>query len=71
MQSKKIYKSVALLGLALPATVVAQQAKKDQVMVNQGKISVAEGGVMSTIYDFDNTKEGYVKNDGTVYYYSN
>ncbi|MCC9041285.1 gliding motility-associated C-terminal domain-containing protein [Myroides sp. M-43] len=71
MQSKKLYKSVALLGLALPATVVAQQAKKDQVMVNQGKISVAEGGVMSTIYDFDNTKEGYVKNDGTVYYYSN
>ncbi|ALU24750.1 gliding motility-associated C-terminal domain-containing protein [Myroides odoratimimus] len=71
MQSKKIYKSVALLGLALPATVVAQQAKKDQVMVNQGEISVAEGGVMSTIYDFDNTKEGYVKNDGTVYYYSN
>ncbi|KZE74749.1 hypothetical protein AV926_17605, partial [Myroides marinus] len=47
------------------------QAKKDQVMVNQGKISVAEGGVMSTIYDFDNTSEGYVKNDGTVYYYSN
>ncbi|MCC9043816.1 gliding motility-associated C-terminal domain-containing protein [Myroides sp. M-43] len=71
MQSRKLYKSVALLGLALPATVVAQQAKKDQVMVNQGKISVAEGGVMSTIYDFDNTKEGYVKNDGTVYYYSN
>ncbi|WP_121967297.1 gliding motility-associated C-terminal domain-containing protein [Myroides sp. N17-2] len=71
MQSRKLYKAVALLGLALPATVVAQQAKKDQVMVNQGKISVAEGGVMSTIYDFDNTKEGYVKNDGTVYYYSN
>lgn len=72
MQSRKLYKSVALLGLALPATTaVAQQAKKDQVMVNQGKISVAEGGVMSTIYDFDNTAEGYVKNDGTVYYYSN
>ncbi|AJH15030.1 gliding motility-associated C-terminal domain-containing protein [Myroides profundi] len=71
MKSRKLYKSVALLGLALPATVVAQQAKKDQVMVNQGKISIAEGGVMSTIYDFDNTKEGYVKNDGTVYYYSN
>lgn len=72
MQSRKLYKSVALLGLALPATTaVAQQAKKDQVMVNQGKISVAEGGVMSTIYDFDNTSEGYVKNDGTVYYYSN
>lgn len=71
MKSRKLYKSVALLGLALPATVVAQQAKKDQVMVNQGKISIAEGGVMSTIYDFDNAKEGYVKNDGTVYYYNN
>ncbi|MTG98963.1 gliding motility-associated C-terminal domain-containing protein, partial [Myroides sp. BIT-d1] len=69
MQSKKIYKSVALFGLVLPATVVAQQTKEKEVFVNNGVISVANGGVMSTLYDFDNTVNGNMKNDGIVYYY--
>lgn len=72
MQSIKLYKSVTLVFLILlVTTAVAQQTRKNPVMVNEGKISVAEGGVISINYDFDNTVEGYVKNDGIVYYYSN
>lgn len=49
----------------------AQETNKNQVMVNEGIMSVAEGGLMSTIYDFDNKNSGNVHNDGTVYYYRN
>ncbi|WP_267740668.1 gliding motility-associated C-terminal domain-containing protein [Myroides injenensis] len=70
MQSRNI-NHFALVGLLLPITTLAQVASQDKVMVNQGTISVAEGGLMSTIYDFDNGASGVVKNDGTVYYYSN
>lgn len=70
MQSKKLFK-VALVGLMAPSAIVAQKDKKDQVLLNEGIISIAEGGVLSTIYDFDNTKGGNVINDGTAYYYSN
>lgn len=73
MKSKNIFKSLTLVGMIAPGAVVAQvdKAKKEQVLLNEGIISIAEGGVLSTIYDFDNTKGGNVKNDGTAYYYSN
>ncbi len=45
------------------------QGAAGKVMVNQGAFSVADGGLMSTIYPFDNTATGNVKNDGTVYFY--
>lgn len=70
MQSKKLFKSVALIGLIVPCAAIAQKAEKDKVMINKGVVSVVKGGVMATLYDFDNTKDGIVNNDGTVYYYS-
>lgn len=74
MQSRKLFKSVALIGLIVPCAAFAQKAEKakeDKVMINKGKMSIVNGGVMSTLYDFENTAEGIVNNDGTVYYYSN
>lgn len=37
---------------------------------NEGTISVASTGVISTLYDFDNRQSGITTNDGVIYYYS-
>ncbi|MGG5578843.1 gliding motility-associated C-terminal domain-containing protein, partial [Myroides sp. C15-4] len=37
--------------------------------VNQGQLSVATGGVISTLYSFDNQEDAQLVNDGTAYYY--
>ncbi|EKB05834.1 MULTISPECIES: gliding motility-associated C-terminal domain-containing protein [Myroides] len=65
-------KEIILLGgllVSLPG--IAQKEKKDQVLVNLGKFSVAEEGVLSTIYDFTNTESGVMEHNGDVYYYNN
>ncbi|MHC5310861.1 gliding motility-associated C-terminal domain-containing protein [Myroides sp. LJL116] len=53
----------------LPFAMFGQSTDKKEVFTNEGVITVAEGGLMSTIYPFDNTQQGNVKNDGTVYFY--
>ncbi|WP_121967440.1 gliding motility-associated C-terminal domain-containing protein [Myroides sp. N17-2] len=65
-------KNIICLGtLLFVVPLMAQQAKQDQVLVNKGKLSIAEGGVMSTLYDFNNSEFGVVENNGSVYYYNN
>ncbi|UVD79177.1 gliding motility-associated C-terminal domain-containing protein [Myroides albus] len=69
---KKIFKIVACTSMALPSVANAQvQDDKNKKLINEGVIYVAEGGVLSTTYDFDNTDKGYTSNDGSVYFYSN
>lgn len=70
MKSLYIHKAFYLAFLG-SSTLYAQQAKQESVLVNTGTISVAEGGVLSTTYDFDNQSEALVKQDGTVYFYGN
>ncbi|MGG5508309.1 MULTISPECIES: gliding motility-associated C-terminal domain-containing protein [unclassified Myroides] len=66
---KKIYSNRLLfLGLLGASSAVYAQSSKES-FVNQGQISVATGGVISTLYDFDNQKGAKVSNDGSVYYY--
>ncbi|WP_434059776.1 gliding motility-associated C-terminal domain-containing protein [Myroides odoratimimus] len=67
----RLYRLVVLLFLVLSAKTIAQENKKDQVLVNLGQFSVAEGGVLSTIYDFTNTESGIIEHNGEVYYYNN
>ncbi|MHC5202948.1 hypothetical protein ACYSNV_12275 [Myroides sp. LJL119] len=58
---------VSIIALGVSNTLFAQQ---DQgAFVNQGSISVADQGVVSVLYDFDNQKDGYTLNDGVIYYY--
>ncbi|MDM1399034.1 gliding motility-associated C-terminal domain-containing protein, partial [Myroides odoratimimus] len=64
-------KIIILGGLLISLPSIAQKEKKDQVLVNQGKFSIAEGGLLSTIYDFTNTEKGIVENNGSAYYYNN
>ncbi|MFM9403800.1 gliding motility-associated C-terminal domain-containing protein, partial [Myroides odoratimimus] len=64
-------KIILLGGLLISLSSIAQKEKKDQVLVNLGKFSVAEGGVFSTIYDFNNVATGVVEHNGDVYYYNN
>ncbi|MBB1149502.1 gliding motility-associated C-terminal domain-containing protein [Myroides sp. NP-2] len=66
---KKIYMNRVLLLSVLSAsgTVFAQSSK--EAFVNQGQLSVATGGVISTMYSFDNQEDAKVLNDGTAYYY--
>ncbi|MEK6513334.1 gliding motility-associated C-terminal domain-containing protein [Myroides odoratimimus] len=65
-------KEIILLGgLLISLSSIAQKEKKDQVLVNLGQFSVAEGGVLSTIYDFNNVTTGVVEHNGDVYYYNN
>ncbi len=71
MQSKKVFQLVLLIGVIIPNAVLAQGVVNNQVIVNKGIASVSDGGVVSMIYDFDNTSLGSMKNDGTVYYYGN
>ncbi|MHC5202809.1 gliding motility-associated C-terminal domain-containing protein, partial [Myroides sp. LJL119] len=68
MQLSKIIITKGLLCFAISGTI-AQNSAPAQKMVNQGVISVADGGLMSTIYPFDNTSTGNVTQDGTVYFY--
>ena len=61
-------KNIICLGtLLFVVPLMAQQTKQDQVLVNKGKLSIAEGGVMSTLYDFNNSEVGVVENNGSVY----
>lgn len=71
MQSKKLFQLVVLIGVVLPNAVLAQEVKNKQVIINEGTASVMDGGVVSMGYDFDNTSQGSMKNDGTIYYYRN
>ncbi|WP_158962917.1 gliding motility-associated C-terminal domain-containing protein [Myroides fluvii] len=66
---KKIYNHRLLFLSILGVSVVAVAQEKERSFVNQGEISVATGGVISTLYDFDNQAGAKVHNDGTAYYY--
>lgn len=55
--------------LSFSLAVNAQQ--DNQKFVNEGHMSVADGGVLSTIYSFDNRSTGQTTNNGTTYFYSN
>lgn len=66
---KNIY-SNRLLFLSFLGISGAVWAQENQAsFVNQGQISVANGGVLSTLYSFDNQNKASVLNDGTAYYY--
>lgn len=70
MQLSKIIITKGLLCFTVLG-VMGQENVPAPKMVNQGVMSVADGGLMSTIYAFDNTSTGNVTQDGTVYYYHN
>lgn len=71
MKSNKVIMMITLFSFIASSTIFAQLNEQNQVFLNNGIISIGEGGMLSTVYDFDNTEEGVLKNDGTVYYYNN
>ena len=62
-----------MIGLAfgLLAGVVQAQNTAQQVMVNTGVMFVASNETIATRFDFTNTADGKVINDGTVYFFRN
>jgi len=67
MKNLYINRSLFLSLLGVSGAVWAQDSKA--AFVNQGKLSVATGGVIATLYSFDNQKDAQATNDGTAYYY--
>lgn len=62
------------IGLALgllAGGIVQAQNTAQQVMVNTGVMFVASDETLATRFDFTNTAEGKVINDGTVYFFRN
>lgn len=47
------------------------QTSVNGTFFNEGTISVASTGVISTLYDFDNRENAKANNDGIIYYYNN
>lgn len=45
------------------------QSPYQTTLVNHGVLTISKDAVVSTSYDFDNTPNGVVQNDGTTYYY--
>ncbi|MHC5353671.1 gliding motility-associated C-terminal domain-containing protein [Myroides sp. LJL115] len=68
MKKQYIYLSVFLLVCIGGPTVSFGQTSKD-VFFNNSTISVDSQGVISTLYNFDNTQEGSLTNDGEIFYY--
>lgn len=59
------------LTFMLLAGVVQAQNTTQPILVNQGVIFVASNEILATRFDFINTAEGKVVNDGTVYFFRN
>ncbi|WP_060875333.1 gliding motility-associated C-terminal domain-containing protein [Myroides odoratus] len=59
------------LAFGLLAGVVQAQNTAQQVMVNTGVMFVASNETLATRFDFTNTADGKVINDGTVYFFRN
>ncbi|MEC4115243.1 gliding motility-associated C-terminal domain-containing protein [Myroides pelagicus] len=62
---------IIIVGTFLSQITLAQSVPIKKQLSNQGMLSVAKTGVLSTLYDFDNTASGYTTNDGSIYFYSN
>ncbi|MBB1140985.1 gliding motility-associated C-terminal domain-containing protein, partial [Myroides sp. WP-1] len=66
---KKVMNQPFLFLSLIGASSAVNAQSSNESFVNQGQISVASGGVVSTLYDFDNQAGAKLSNDGTVYYY--
>lgn len=59
------------LAAVLFAGVVHAQNTSEQIMINTGLMFIASNETLATRFDFSNTNEGRVINDGTVYFFRN
>lgn len=66
---KMKYNIILVVGFV--TTVAQAQNTEHQIVVNTGVMFVSPNETLATHFDFSNTKEGQVVNDGTVYFFGN